>query len=132
MSETETKPKPKQGRDATGDDRRLNMIEAINDALDVAMVSDNLLLEGALSDTPTRVAADRVTLRLPDGIRVETRTVYRAVPEGLAEEDRELLRGGGVVALHSGAAAERLGVEFDRTSNNAAKVAAFLKNFHQG
>ena len=26
----------------------------------------------------------------------------------------------------------RLGVEFDRTSNNAAKVAAFLKNFHQG
>ena len=55
--------------------------------------------------------ADRVTLRLPDGIRVETRTVYRAVPEGLAEEDRELLRGGGVVALHSGAAAERLGVD---------------------
>ena len=39
--------------------------------------------------------ADRVTLRLPDGIRVETRTVYRAVPEGLAEEDRKLLRGGG-------------------------------------
>ncbi|MAY20285.1 MAG: exoprotein [Erythrobacteraceae bacterium] len=35
------------------------------DALDVAMVSDNLLLEGALSDTPTRVAADRVTLRYP-------------------------------------------------------------------
>ena len=29
--------------------------------------------------------ADRVTLRLPDGIRVETRTVYRAVPEGLAD-----------------------------------------------
>ena len=26
----------------------------------------------------------------------------------------------------------RLGVEFDRTSNNTAKVAAFLKNFHQG
>ena len=37
--------------------------------------------------------ADRVTLRLPDGIRVETRTVYRAVPEGLAgvEFDRHKL-----------------------------------------
>ena len=66
--------------------------------------------------------ADRVTLRLPDGIRVETRTVYRAVPEGLAEEDRELLRGGGVVALHSGAAAERLGVEFDRHKLDRARV----------
>ncbi len=66
--------------------------------------------------------ADRVTLRLPDGIRVETRTVYRAVPEGLAEEDRKLLRGGGVVALHSGAAAERLGVEFDRHKLDRARV----------
>mgnify|MGYP001400747850 CR=1 FL=1 len=46
--------------------------------------------------------ADRVTLRLPDGIRVETRTVYRAVPEGLAEEDRELLRGGGVMCVCCG------------------------------
>ncbi|MEN8676862.1 MAG: alpha-ketoacid dehydrogenase subunit beta, partial [Alteriqipengyuania sp.] len=40
MSETKDKPKPKQGRHATGDDRRLNMIEAINDALDVAMGRD--------------------------------------------------------------------------------------------
>ena len=38
---SETKEKPKQGRDATGDDRRLNMIEAINDALDVAMGRDD-------------------------------------------------------------------------------------------
>lgn len=57
---------------------------------------------------------DRVTLRLPDGIAVDTQVLYRAVPEALAEDDIELLRQGGVVALHSGAAAERLQVEFDR------------------
>lgn len=57
---------------------------------------------------------DRVTLRLPDGIAVDTRILYRAVPEALAEDDIALLREGGVVALHSGAAAERLRVEFDR------------------
>jgi len=33
-----------------------------------------------------------------------------------------LLRGGGVVALHSGAAAERLGVEFDRHKLDRARV----------
>ena len=41
MSETKEQPKVKQGRDATGDDRRLNMIEAINDALDVSMGRDD-------------------------------------------------------------------------------------------
>ena len=43
MSETATKSadKPRQGRDATGDDRRLNMIEAINDALHVVMEEDD-------------------------------------------------------------------------------------------
>ncbi|WP_421992362.1 uroporphyrinogen-III synthase [Qipengyuania sp.] len=66
--------------------------------------------------------ADRVTLRLPDTIKVETRTVYRAVPEQLGEEDRELLVTGGVVALHSGAAAERLKVEFDRHGLDRALV----------
>ena len=35
------------------------------DALDVAVVSDNVLLTGALSDTPTRLTSDRVTLRYP-------------------------------------------------------------------
>ncbi len=57
---------------------------------------------------------ERVTLRLPDTIKVTTEIVYRAVPESLTEEDITLLRSGGVVALHSGAAAERLQVEFDR------------------
>ena len=41
MSETKEQPKVKQGRDATGEDRRLNMIEAINDALDVSMEKDD-------------------------------------------------------------------------------------------
>lgn len=57
---------------------------------------------------------DRVPLRLPDAIKVDTLTVYRAVPESLAEDDIALLRSGGVIALHSGAAVERLQVEFER------------------
>ena len=65
---------------------------------------------------------DRVTLRLPDGIRVDTRILYRAVPEGLRKEDRALLARGGVVALHSGAAAERVKVEFDRHGLDRARV----------
>ena len=65
---------------------------------------------------------DRVTLRLPDGIAVDTQVLYRAVPEALAEEDIALLREGGVVALHSGAAAERLQVEFDRHALDRAQV----------
>ena len=56
---------------------------------------------------------DRVTLRLPDTIRVDTRVLYRAEPAGLSEEDVARLASGGVVALHSGAAAERLRTEFD-------------------
>lgn len=65
---------------------------------------------------------DRVTLRLPDGISVDTQVLYRAVPEALAAEDIELLREGGVVALHSGAAAERLQVEFERHELDRGRV----------
>lgn len=57
---------------------------------------------------------DRVTLRVPDQLEVDTQILYRAVPEALSEDDLAILRDGGVVVLHSGAAAERLKVEFDR------------------
>lgn len=65
---------------------------------------------------------DRVTLRLPEGISVDTRIVYRALPGALDEEDIALLRQGGVAALHSGAAAERLRLEFERHGLDRALV----------
>ncbi|MBX7482446.1 uroporphyrinogen-III synthase [Qipengyuania sp. 6D47A] len=57
---------------------------------------------------------DRVILRLPESVEVETRILYRAVPEGLPDDSIALLRSGAVVALHSGASAERVKVEFER------------------
>ncbi|WP_370032178.1 uroporphyrinogen-III synthase [Qipengyuania mesophila] len=65
---------------------------------------------------------DRVTLRVPDGIAIDTRTLYRAEPGSLAEEDIALLRDGGVVALHSGAAAERFKVECDRHELDRTRI----------
>ncbi|MEX0341324.1 MAG: uroporphyrinogen-III synthase [Erythrobacter sp.] len=65
---------------------------------------------------------DRVALRLPLGIEVETRVLYRAVAEHLADTDVNLLRKGGVVALHSGAAAARLSGEFDRLGLERANI----------
>ncbi len=56
----------------------------------------------------------RAELATPDGILVDTRTVYRAVPCPLSEDDAMALRGGGVAALHSGAAVDRLIEELDR------------------
>lgn len=63
---------------------------------------------------------DRVKLRPPDGIEVETRVLYRAVAEELSDENAELMRDGGVAVLHSGAAAVRLRDEFDRLGLNSA------------
>lgn len=57
---------------------------------------------------------ERVVLQVPDGISLDTRIVYRAVPDGLADDDVARLRSGGVVALHSGAAAERFAAECER------------------
>ena len=65
---------------------------------------------------------DRVTLRLPEKIRMETKIVYRAVPQSMTDDDIARLRTGGVVALHSGAAAERLQVEFDRHDMDRSQV----------
>ena len=62
---------------------------------------------------------DRVPLTAPEGLRVETRVVYRAVPQSL-ELPKPLLRGT-VVALHSGAAAERFAQECDRLKVDRSK-----------
>lgn len=57
---------------------------------------------------------ERVALHVPDGISVDTRILYRAVPDSLSDDDVAQLRSGGVVAVHSGAAAERFGLECER------------------
>ena len=70
---------------------------------------------------------ERVTLRLPDGIAVDTRTLYRAVPQALEKSDIELLRAeGGVVALHSGAALDRFKTECERHAIDRASVSLAL------
>ena len=61
-------------------------------------------------------------MRLPEKIRMETKIVYRAVPQSMTDDDIARLRTGGVVALHSGAAAERLQVEFDRHDMDRSQV----------
>ncbi len=69
---------------------------------------------------------DRVALSAPDGIAIETRVVYRAIPRPLAGEGVEKLRIGGVAALHSGAAAVRLAAECDlnRIDRSLVDIAA--------
>ncbi|WP_345725598.1 uroporphyrinogen-III synthase [Qipengyuania proteolytica] len=63
---------------------------------------------------------DHVILAAPEGIRIETRVVYRTVPIELADAER--LRAGGVVALHSGAAATRFAEECDRLGLERALI----------
>ncbi|MDG5746973.1 uroporphyrinogen-III synthase [Qipengyuania sp. XHP0207] len=64
---------------------------------------------------------DRVALTAPEGITLETRTVYHAVPEEVA--DAEKLRTDAVVALHSGAAATRFASEIDRLGIDRSPIA---------
>lgn len=63
---------------------------------------------------------DRVPLTLPDGITMQTRVVYRAVPEALGEAEAMALRSGGVAMLHSATAAQRLRAECARLGTNPA------------
>ena len=66
---------------------------------------------------------EHVPLRRPLGIVIETRVAYRnaalPLPEGLADA----LRGGGLVLLHSAAAARHLGAECDRLGIPRSAVA---------
>ena len=65
---------------------------------------------------------DRVTLRLPDSLSVDTRVLYRAVPQGLSDAAIANLQDGGVVALHSGSAAQRFKAECDTHDLDRAKI----------
>ena len=78
-------------------------------------------LQGLLDDLSGRnlrlfrlAGEEHVELAVPDGIAIDTRVVYRAVSADLPEDEVAALRNGGVVALHSGAAARILDAEFDR------------------
>ena len=62
---------------------------------------------------------ERVPLKAPEGLSIETRVVYRAVPQSL-ELPEPLLRGT-VVALHSGAAAGRFAQECERLKVDRTK-----------
>ena len=69
---------------------------------------------------------DRVTLRAPDSVTLETRVLYRSEPQGLSIDDAAALRSGGVVALHSGAAAQRFAGEADREGLDRSRIALAL------
>ena len=75
----------------------------------------HVLLQSVLDDLQGRqlhllrlAGEDRVALDLPEGIAMETVVVYRSVPEDLDEAERDAMRGGGVVLLHSAGMASRL------------------------
>lgn len=57
---------------------------------------------------------DRVALSLPKGMSMDTRVVYRSVPQEPDEAECDAMRGGGVVLLHSAGAASRLCELVDR------------------
>lgn len=65
----------------------------------------------------------RVDLALPDGVSVEDRVVYRAVPLDLAAEAARALSQGAVVALHSGEAARHFSGEVDRRDIGRGQIA---------
>ncbi len=58
--------------------------------------------------------AERVTLDVPEGIRIEERIVYQAALVGMSPEFVELLASGGTVLLHSAAAARHFADECAR------------------
>jgi uroporphyrinogen-III synthase len=66
---------------------------------------------------------ERVPLRRPLGIMIETRVAYRNAPLPMPEGLAESLRGGALVLLHSAAAARHLRAECDRLGVPRAGVA---------
>jgi uroporphyrinogen-III synthase len=66
---------------------------------------------------------EHVSLTRPLGIIVETRVVYRAEPLPMGDDFASALRSGGVVLLHSAAAARHLAAECDRQGVPRAALA---------
>ncbi len=59
--------------------------------------------------------ADRVALKVPAGIHVEERIVYQAAPVGMSPQFARRLGSGGIVLLHSAAAATHFAGECARS-----------------
>ena len=70
--------------------------------------------------------AEHVPLTPPAGVAIKTRVAYESVPLPLARQRAERLGAGGLVLLHSAAAARHLAAEADRCSipRNAIRLAA--------
>ncbi len=66
---------------------------------------------------------EHVPLRRPLGIVIETRIVYRNAPLPMPEGLADSLRGGGLVLLHSAAAARHFAAECDRSGIPRAAIA---------
>lgn len=64
----------------------------------------------------------RVPLKVPDSVHVDTVVVYRSVPDSLNDEDGRTLSTGGVVLLHSGAAGVRFREECERLKIDREKI----------
>lgn len=58
--------------------------------------------------------AERVALDVPEGIQIEERVVYQAAPVSMSPEFVKLLASGGIVLLHSAAAARHFADECER------------------
>lgn len=67
--------------------------------------------------------AERVSLEVPAGTVIEERVVYEAVPLAIAPEFEQRLRSGGVVLLHSAAAARHFAGECARLGIPAEALA---------
>ncbi len=83
-----------------------------------------------VGSTPLRFlrlsGAERVDLDMPAGVRIEERTVYQAAPVCISPHFAKLLQSGGIVLLHSAAAARHLAEECARLgiATNALVLAA--------
>ncbi|MFA6219454.1 MAG: uroporphyrinogen-III synthase [Erythrobacter sp.] len=66
---------------------------------------------------------ERVALIAPQGIAIETRVVYRAVARALPADEVQPLAAGGVVALHSAAAARHFAAECARLGIERSSIA---------
>lgn len=66
--------------------------------------------------------AERVALDVPEGVRIEERIVYQAVPVSISPQFAKLLQSGGIMLLHSAAAARHFADECARLGIAASSL----------
>ena len=78
--------------------------------------------------------AERVALDVPEGVGIEERIVYRAAPIGISDELAKRLQSGGIVLLHSAAAARHFADQCERLGipTGALALAAFGPRVTEG